>query len=259
MKFALVLFAVCSHGCDISAQRPQAQTFSSFHDCFVSGFSVATREDQRSGGHWKFKCVLQQDQVRSRPTPPSAGDAIESRLIRQESGGDPTLVNRFGYAGLYQFGAPLLVDLGVYTPGFGESLNAWSKLPRATFGKWSGTFDIPGFPEVKRLTDFLGTPAAQEAVFRLHSLRMQRQISSYGFDKYLGTKLRGIPITFTGLEYMIHLGGAGGVAHVLRSSGRLNPRDANGTSLLDYARMGTSSEANSVPIVSRAEAAIAGP
>jgi hypothetical protein len=37
---------------------------------------------------------------------------------------------------------------------------------------------------------------------------------------------------------MIHLGGAGGAQRVLQTQGRANPRDANGTSLLDYARAG---------------------
>jgi len=76
---------------------------------------------------------------------------------------------------------------------------------------------------------------------------MERQISSYGFYRYLGTTVRGVPITTTGLEYMIHLGGPGGTLRVLRSEGMQNPRDANNTSLLDYARLGAHVRAEEAP------------
>jgi hypothetical protein len=69
---------------------------------------------------------------------------------------------------------------------------------------------------------------------------MQQQIAKRGLDGYLDHEIAGTPITRTGLLYMIHLGGPGGAQRVLETDGRANPRDANGTSLLDYAKLGAS-------------------
>ena len=155
-----------------------------------------------------------------------------------ESGGDAQLVNRFGYAGLFQFGAPILVDLGLYTPGRKEDLSTWSKTGRAAPGKWSGTFNIPGFPAVRTLSDFLENRGAQLAAFNFERARMKQQIERRGLDGYVDHEIGGTTITRIGLVYMIHLGGPGGAQRVLQTQGRTNPRDVNGTSLLDYARVG---------------------
>ena len=167
--------------------------------------------------------------------------SAEARLIGFESGGNPAKVNQFGYAGLYQFGAPLLADLGIYKPGAGESLADWKNSPATAPGKWSGTFNVPGFPEVKTIKDFLGNPAAQKAAFDAHTANMDAAIAAQGLDKYEGTSVGGVPITRDGLHAMIHLGGVQGTLATLQSGGRTNPADANGTSLLDYARLGATS------------------
>ena len=41
-----------------------------------------------------------------------SGD-FEARLIQRDSSGRPDALNQLGYAGLYQFGAPRLADLGL--------------------------------------------------------------------------------------------------------------------------------------------------
>ena len=158
--------------------------------------------------------------------------------MRMESGDDPEIVNRFGYAGLFQFGAPLLADLGLYSPGPEEDLSTWPTTGRTAPGKWTGRFSIPGFPTVRTLSDFLTNAAAQLEAYSLHRASMERQIAKRGLDGYLDHEIEGTTITRTGLLYMIHLGGARGAERVLQTHGRKDPRDANGTSLLDYARLG---------------------
>ena len=156
------------------------------------------------------------------------------KLIASESGGKATVVNRLGYAGLYQFGVPRLVELGVYDPQ-GENLAGWAR--RGARGKWTGEFNIPGFPDVRKLPDFLRNPAAQEAVFKLHLAKMDAEIKANGLDRFVGQTIAGVPITRDGLYAMIHLGGPAGTRRMLESGGKTNPADENGTSLLDYARM----------------------
>jgi hypothetical protein len=162
----------------------------------------------------------------------------EVNLISHESGGNPRLVNKLGFAGTYQFGAPLLTDLGLYTPGAGENVRDRSATGQWSGAKWSGTFNIPGFPQVKTLQDFLNDPQAQKAAFDIHSANMDKEIASNGLDKYIGQTVGGVPITREGLHMMIHLGGVEGAARALASSGAVNPADANGTSLLHYAAAG---------------------
>lgn len=168
-------------------------------------------------------------------------DGFGGALKKQESGGNPGKVNQLGYAGLYQFGAPRLVDMGVYTPGKDESLQGWSKTPANAPGKWSGTFNIPGRPDIKTISDFLASPSAQEAAFQVHTGKMDQEIQSNGLDKYIGKTVGGTVITREGLQAMMHLGGVGGAKRALESDGKDSPKDANGTSVMSYARFGTQS------------------
>jgi hypothetical protein len=177
----------------------------------------------------------QADQVRI-----LASGNLDSRLAQRESDGDPTVVNKLGYVGTYQFGAPRLADLGVYTPGQGENLAGWSKTPANAPGKWSGTFNIPGFPDVKTLDDFRNNPGAQKAAYDLHQQRTDKEIDDLGLGNYVGQTVGGVPITRDGIRAMVHLAGANGALKTLSSGGAYNPADANGTTALDYARLGDS-------------------
>lgn len=168
----------------------------------------------------------------------ATGD-YEARLTQRENAsGDPRTVNQFGYVGNYQFGAPRLATLGVYKPGENENMSAWSKTPANATGKWSGTFNIPGFPEVKTLEDFKNSPEAQKAAFRVHQQRTDFEIEQMGLGRFVGQTVGGVEITRDGLRGMIHLAGAEGARQTLESGGRINPADANGTTALDYARLG---------------------
>lgn len=168
-----------------------------------------------------------------------ASGNFDSRLVQRESSGDPAQVNKQGYAGLFQFGAPRLQTLGVYTPGPSENVAGWSKTPGTAPGKWTGTFNIPGFESVKTLDDFLKNPDAQKAVYQLHQERTDKEIDQLDLGKYVGQTIGGVPITRDGIRGMIHLGGAEGARQFLVSGGTINPRDQLGTSLADYARLGT--------------------
>ena len=156
----------------------------------------------------------------------------------RESSGDHTVENQFGFAGLYQFGAPRLQTIGVYKPGASENLDAWNSTGKTAPGKWSGTFNIPGFPNVKTKADFLANPDAQEAVFNLHQQKMDAEIKDQGLERYIGQTVGGVKITREGIYSMMHLGGAGGAALALKSGGVINNKDANGASLLEYAALG---------------------
>jgi hypothetical protein len=239
MKFAIVFFAICSsHQCTQPSHPMGTKLYSSYHECWVK---LVPKIYYSTGSHGKYMCVQRAEPVVAKAALTNvalpSGAEIEP-LLRRESGGHAQLVNQFGYAGLFQFGAPLLADLGLYTAGPMEDLSNWSKTGRDAAGKWSGLFDIPGFPTVRTLSDFLQSRAAQFAAFSIHRASMEKQIAERGLDGYLNHEIAGTTITRAGLLYMIHLGGAGGTQRVLQTQGRANPKDANGTSLLDYARMG---------------------
>lgn len=184
----------------------------------------------------------QVQQLRTLQSGANVSSGAEANLIQHESSGVPTKINQFGYAGLYQFGAPLLKDLGLYTPGQNENLANWSKTGANAPGKWSGTFNIPGFPDVKTLRDFLANPAAQKAAYDVHTGNMDQQIQTLGLDKYEGQTVGGVPITRAGLHAMIHLAGAEGARVALQTGGRIQVADANGTTPLGYAAMAAHGE-----------------
>lgn len=261
MKFALVLLTVCStQHCQPTPHPAEAKLYSSFHACWLS---LVPKIYYSEGKHGQWKCVRHAEPPVQKATLSSValGSAafVDEPLLRMESGGNARLVNRYGYAGLFQFGAPRLADLGLYSPGANENLSTWSKTGRTAPGKWSGTFNIPGFPTVRTLADFLQNTAAQVAAFGLHRATMEQQIAKRGLDGFLDHKIAGTRITRRGLLYMIHLGGAAGTQRVLKTDGRADPRDANGTSLLDYARLGARGVRNSGQDGSADAGPIAGP
>lgn len=155
----------------------------------------------------------------------SAWEDFAARLRPAE--GTWTSVNSGGYAGAYQFGAPRLAELGLYSPGEGESLDGWGGQGggRRSQNAWSGRFNIPGFPEVRTLQDFLRNPDAQNAAFQLHVADIDRVIDSTpGAEAF----------SRDGLRAVAHLGGPGGLRRFVETGGQHNPGDANGTTLMSY-------------------------
>lgn len=176
----------------------------------------------------------------------SQGASIGPQLAMAESGGRADVVNQFGYAGRYQFGAPRLADLGVYKPGPGEDLTTWSKTGRE--GKWTGEFNIQGFPQVKTLQDFLGNEKAQEAVMQQQVQKANQEIDARGMDRFIGQTVGGTVVTRAGLQAMIHLGGPGSAQSFLESGGQTNPADANGRTVGDYLKLGETAEDRAQPM-----------
>lgn len=167
----------------------------------------------------------------------AATDGWRGALKVRESKGDHGAENTFGFAGYYQFGAPRLQTIGVYTPGQGENLETWNKTSKTAPGKWSGTFNIPGFPNVKTKADFLANPAAQEAVFDLHQKKMDQEMKAMDLERFIGQTRGGVTLTRESIYAMMHLGGPGGAADALK--GVRNREDAYGTKVLEYAALGT--------------------
>lgn len=156
-------------------------------------------------------------------------DAFSVRMGGSESGNRFDAMNPGGYAGRVQFGAPRLQTLGVYTPGQGENMREWGAGggTRTASGAWSGTFNIPGFPEVRTVEDFRRNPAAQRAVERAHWADIDQAIDNTpgaeNFDR-------------NGLRAVAQLGGNGGMRRFIESGGQYDPADGNGTRLSAYYR-----------------------
>jgi hypothetical protein len=142
-------------------------------------------------------------------------------LGRAEARG-PGVVNSQGYAGQYQIGAPLAADAGVYRPAPGEisRRGEWN-------GQWGGTFNIPGFENVRTLRDFLENPDAQRRAAELAMQVQAGRMTSMGLPSAIGRNVGGNEVTPEALLQGAWLGGPGGVqALVERGEDR---RDVLGT------------------------------
>lgn len=137
------------------------------------------------------------------------GGNFPASLIRTESGGNWGALNKEGYGGRLQFGKSRLADAaraGIIPAG----------MTGAEFSKLS--------------------PAEQQKVENWHFSDIDQQAARRGLNSFIGSTINGIPITQNGIRAMAHLGGIGGAEKFLKSGGKINPADSNGTSLADYAR-----------------------
>lgn len=116
-------------------------------------------------------------------------------------------------------------------------------------------FSHSGFPEVKTARDFLYNVKAQHKVYEIDEKRKDFEIKRYDLEKYIGTKIDGIPITRSGIHNMIHLKGVGvtvekakrypksaGARTFLDSNGAVVGVDGNRTKISEYARIGADAE-----------------
>lgn len=165
------------------------------------------------------------------------GTGLQANVVRSESGGNPAAMNAQGYAGMAQMGAPLVADIGMYQRGPNEVFGG--QLPGGWGGaKWSGTFNIPGHPDVKTVQDFLAKPAAQQVAYDAAMARNDQQLKASGAYEHIGQTINGIPVTREGLLKGAWLGGVGGVTSWLKSDGTMDRADANGTKISAYVASG---------------------
>ena len=150
------------------------------------------------------------------PWPAAPPDDFRNRLRQSESGQRIGIVNSEGFAGLYQFGTERLAEIGFYRPAPGEGRNGWR-----------GEINIPGFPQVRTVQDFLRNPAAQEFAADIHFQRIDAAI-----DRLPGAAGR----DRNGLRAVAHLGGEDGMRRFVETNGAYDPADSNGTKLSTYYR-----------------------
>ena len=105
-----------------------------------------------------------------------------------ESGGNYGAKSPSGYLGKYQFGEPLLIDIGYYTyqGDNTKNINDW-------VGEWAGKDDI------NSSQDFLNFPTVQDKAFEKGIELQWRYIERRGLDKYIDREIGGIKITEAGL------------------------------------------------------------
>ena len=144
-------------------------------------------------------------------------------LGARESRGNYKIVNSSGYAGKYQMGEMALVDAGYY-----------EKPSKKYNNDWSGRFT--GKDGVYSLQDFLNSPRAQENAQIIFKKKQWGYLKNVGADKYIGKEINGYTITQSGLLAGAHLKGAGSVIDYLKSNGKINGKDGNGTSVESYMR-----------------------
>lgn len=160
-------------------------------------------------------------------SPAAIGRALD-RVQRVESGGNPRAVNAQGFAGLFQIGAPLALDAGVYQPSPGEIQNGrWN-------GQWGGTFNIPGYSDVRTLDDFLNNPEAQRRAAELAMSLNAGRLT--GLRDMIGQEVDGVRITPEALLQGAWLGGPRGVERFVRAG--QDRTDANGTPVSRWMRLG---------------------
>lgn len=119
------------------------------------------------------------------------------------------------YAGGYQMGPAALAAAGVYT--------------RQQVGvtPWGGTFNIPGFPNVRTRDDFVASPGAQDAAANAYLAHLSAIIDRQGLLQNNPT-IGGMPVTRDALLGVMWGAGPAGGARWLQSGGAYNPPDGNG-------------------------------
>lgn len=148
-------------------------------------------------------------------------DNFLNDLGARESGGKYKAFNKYGYAGKYQMGEAALIDAGYYKKPSGNYNN-----------DWTGVFS--GKDGVYSIQDFLNNPTAQENAQIIFKKRQWAYLKALDAHKYVGQIINGYKITESGLLAGAHLKGAGSVSAYLKSGGKINQRDAFGTSVETY-------------------------
>ncbi len=123
---------------------------------------------------------------------------FKEALAFKESSGNYFVTNTLGYLGKYQFGI--------------------------------GTLKLVG---ISNTSNFLNDPILQEKAFETNIAR-NKWIMRRDIERFVGKRIRGIQITESGMLAAAHLAGPGNVMKYLRSYGKINTKDAYGTSIDKY-------------------------
>ena len=145
--------------------------------------------------------------------------ALPPFLVQAESGGNFAADNELGYVGRGQFGEARLTD-----------------------AKRAGVI-----PPDLTMEQFKSDPNIQEAVEKWHVSDVNNFIEDRGLGSFVGKEINGVPVTPQGLLSVAHLGGKGGMEKFVKSGGRYNPADDNGTSLMDYLALAANADGGVVP------------
>lgn len=104
-------------------------------------------------------------------------------IALKESENRPTLVNRLGYAGLYQVGADTLIDLGYLKPGgprskTGATMNSWMKQD----DNWTDKAKAIG---VDSFQSFLNNPKAQTTIMSQNYDKLSKMAQSPKYAAFI--------------------------------------------------------------------------
>lgn len=131
-------------------------------------------------------------------------DSLMTKMARIECpDGDINVINHFGYMGKYQFGTAALRTCGIHLTSYQFRRN-----PRL-------------FPE-----------ELQDKAFILFCQNNRNDMKPY-IKKYAGRRIKNIKITETSIVAASH-GGTGRVITFLKTNGRCDPKDGNGTPISYY-------------------------
>jgi hypothetical protein len=124
--------------------------------------------------------------------------------------------------------------------GYRESGNNWLSVNRiGCFGEWQfaeSTLRYLGFRKIT-LKKFKADPFIFPRDLQAEALKALIKVNLIylkDYENFKGKSMKGILITKSGMIAASHLGGAGSLKKFLNSGGRINKKDAFGTSVSDY-------------------------
>lgn len=141
-------------------------------------------------------------------------------LGRKESTDDYAAVNDGGHLGRYQMCEAALEDAG-YVKYDDQQDGVFE------YG-WTGKNGIHS------KKDFLNNPEAQDDAVRAYHQKLNGYIHHFGLDSSVGKTIKGVEITPGGLLAGAHLVGMNGLIKYIRSNGRSDVPDDNGTRVSEY-------------------------
>jgi hypothetical protein len=150
-----------------------------------------------------------------------------SALADRESSGNPFSTNKYGYTGLFQMGKDALVQ-----SGFMDRMHNWTAMAK--------NHGVDSYQAFKK------SSAAQVAAMTKFSQKNWQMIKGMGLDSAIGRNIGGVNLTEAGALAMTHLGGIGNFAKFVRSGGRNDFKDGNGTPISSYGRQFEKTDASSI-------------